>query len=154
MASYGQQAAGPMVGTLKSSGAAPLAPTRRNALLTMLLPAGVIFGGVFLSILLAFVVSPSLGSLASLFALGGGVWYLLLAVQMVSELKSVTRSEELAWWPLIVPIYQLYFMWVVVPQEVAKAKQMVGAPKPPQSLLLYIFLWHYALASDLNDLVR
>lgn len=153
MASYGQQAAGPMAGTLKSSGAAPLAPTRRNALLTMLLPAGVIFGGVFLSILLAFVVSPSLGSLASLFALGGGVWYLLLAVQMVSELKSVTRSEELAWWPLIVPIYQLYFMWVVVPQEVAKAKQMVGAPKPPQNLLLYIFVWHYALASDLNDLV-
>jgi len=148
------QAAGPMVGTLKSLEAKQVAPTRRNALLTLLLPAAVVFGGVFLSVLLAFVISPALGSLASLFALGGGVWYLLLAVQMVSELKSVTRSGELAWWPLIVPIYQLYFMWVVVPQEVAKGKQLVGARQPPQNILLYIFVWHYALASDLNDLVR
>jgi len=150
---YGQQA-GPMVGTLKSSGAPLPSPTRRNALLTMLLPFAVIFGGVILSMVLAFVVSPALGSLASLFVLGGSVWYLLLAVQMTNELKSVTHSEALAWWPLIVPVYQLYFMWIVVPQEVARAKQMLGARQPPQNIVLYIFLWHFALASDLNDLVR
>ena len=154
MAPYGQQPGGPMVGTLKSSDAPLPAPTRRNALLTMLLPAVVIFGGVILSVVLALVVSPTLGSLASLFVLAGSVWYLLLAVQMVNELKSVTHSEELAWWPLIVPIYQLYFMWVVVPQEVGRGKQMLGVKQPPQNIVLYIFLWHFALASDLNDLVR
>jgi hypothetical protein len=72
----------------------------------------------------------------------------------VRELKSVTRSDQLAWWGLIVPIYNVYFMWLVVPQEVAKAKQLFGARQPPQSLILYIFLWPFALASDLNDLVR
>jgi len=68
--------------------------------------------------------------------------------------KSVTRSDELMWWPLIVPLYQLYFMWMVVPQEVAKAKQLLGVRKPPQNILLYVFLWHYALATDINDMVR
>ena len=155
MAPFGQPPAGPMVGTLKSSsGSSPVGPTRRNALLTMLLPLAVIFGGFFLSIILAFAVAPALGSLASLFVLAGWVWYVVLAVQMVNELKSVTRSEELAWWPIIVPIYQLYFMWFVVPQEVAKAKQMLGVRQPPQNVVLYIFLWHFALASDLNDMVR
>jgi hypothetical protein len=148
------QHSGSMVGTLKSSSGVPIGPTRRNALLTLLLPLAVMFGGTILSIVLAFAITPALGSLASLFVLGGSVWYLLLAIQMVAELKSVTRSDELAWWPLIVPIYQLYFMWLVVPQEVAKAKQLLGARKPPQPVVLYIFLWHFALASDLNDLVR
>ncbi|HXN32085.1 MAG TPA: zinc ribbon domain-containing protein, partial [Polyangiaceae bacterium] len=154
MVPFGPPGGRPMVGTLKSSGAALPSPTRRNAWLTMLLPFAVMFGGVILSVVLAFVISPALGSLASLFVLGGAVWYLLLAIQMTSELKSVTHSDELAWWPLIVPVYQLYFMWIVVPQEVAKAKQMLGARQLPQNIVLYIFLWHFALASDLNDLVR
>jgi zinc ribbon protein len=152
MVPYGQPPSG-MVGTLKSQGG-DTAPTRRNALMTLLLPGALMFGGIILSVVLAWLVSPTLLSLVSLFMLAGGVWYLLLAIQMISELKSVTRSEELAWWPMIVPIYQLYFMWFVVPQEVAKAKQMVGARQPPQHMLFYIFLWPFALASDLNDLVR
>jgi hypothetical protein len=143
-----------MVGTLKSHGASTVGPTRRNALLTLLLPGAVIFGGVLLSVVLALMISPAVGPFALLFMLGGGLWYLLLAVQMVNELKSVTRSEELAWWPLIVPIYNVYFMWFVVPQEVGKAKQLLGVRQPPQPILLYIFLWHFAFASDLNDMVR
>lgn len=153
MVPYAQQTGGPMVGTLKSLSGPLAAPSRRNALMTILLPAAVIFGGVLLSVVLAFL-SASLVPLASLVMLGGSVWYLLLAVQMTNEVKSVTHSEALAWWPLIVPIYQLYFMWVVIPQEVAKAKQMLGSRQPPQNIVLYIFLWHYALASDLNDMVR
>jgi zinc-ribbon domain len=145
---------GPMVGTLKSQGAGTTGPSRRNALLTLLLPAAVIFGGVILSVILAFTISPALAPFAALFMLGGGIWYLLLGVQMVNELKAVTRSEELAWWPLIVPVYNIYFMWFVVPQEVGKAKQLIGVRQPPQPILLYIFLWHFAFASDLNDMVR
>jgi hypothetical protein len=140
------------VGTLKSEAGMP-APTRRNAVLTLVLPLAVMFGGVIISIILAFL-SPALGSLAAFFVLGGWVWYLLLAMQMIRELRSVTRSEELAWWPLIVPLYNIYFMWLLVPQEVTKAKQMLGVRQAPQPLLFYIFLWPFALATDLNDMVR
>jgi hypothetical protein len=153
MAPYGQARQVGLVGTLKSDAGMPVGPTRRNAILTLLLPLGVMFGGVIVSMVLAFL-SPALGSLAALFVLGGSVWYLLLAVQMIRELRSITRSEELAWWPLIVPLYNIYFMWLLVPQEVTKAKQMLGVRQPPQHLLLYIFLWPFALATDLNDMVR
>jgi hypothetical protein len=154
MLPYGQPAGNPMVGTLKSSGMTPSAPTRRNALMTLLLPLAVMFGGLIVSVLLAVLISPALASLATLFFLAGYVWYVLLAVQMVAELKSVTRSEELMWWPLIVPFYQLYFMWLVVPAEVIKAKQLLGVRQPPQHIALYVLLWHFALASDLNDMVK
>jgi hypothetical protein len=43
-------------------------------------------------------------------------------------------------------------MWVLVPNEVAKAKQMVGAQAPTRNIVLYIFFWLYALAADLNDI--
>jgi hypothetical protein len=155
MVGYGQPLAAPMVGTLNSAAGSPTGPTRRNALLTLLLPAAVIFGGSILSVLLAIVLSsPAVASLASVFILAGFIWSLVVAVQMISELKTVTRSEELAWWPLIVPVYQLYFMWIVVPQQVVRAKQMLGSRHPPQHVLLYVFLWPLALALDLNDMAR
>ena len=154
MVPYGQQPAGQMIGTLKSQGTATTGPKRRNALLTLLLPAAVMFGGLILSIVLAIAITPAIAPLGSLFVLGGAVWYLLLAVQMINELKAVTRSDELAWWPIIVPIYNYYFMWFVVPQQVARAKQMLGSRQAPRHVILYIFLWHFALAADLNDMVR
>jgi hypothetical protein len=150
---YGQEPPGHMVGTLKSEAARVAGPTRRNALVTLLLPAAIMFGGMILSILLAILVTPGLGALGMLFVLGGAVFYLLLGIQMIAELKAVTHSEQLAWWALLVPLYSLVFMWFLVPQEVAKAKQMLGKP-PPQPIVLYIFLWPFALASDLNDMVR
>jgi hypothetical protein len=73
---------------------------------------------------------------------------------MVNELKVVTRNASFAWWPIIVPFYQIYWLWFLVPQEVTKAKQMAGVQTPPRPIVLYIFLWHFALASDINDLVR
>jgi hypothetical protein len=149
----GQPPAGPMMGTLKSEAPGASGPTRRNALMTFLLPVAVIFGGTVLGTILAYI-TPSLYAIGSLISLGGVVWSILLAVKMIGELKVVTRNEVLAWWPLIVPVYNLYFMWLVVPQEVAKAKQVLGVRQPPQPIVLYVFLWHFALASDLNDMVR
>jgi hypothetical protein len=149
MPSYG----GGMIGALKSQWAVTTGPTKRNALMTWLLPASVIFGGVVLSILLGFI-SAGLSGIGSLVVLGGTAWSLLLAIKMVSELQTVTKSEALAWWPILVPFYNMYFMWLVVPQEVTKAKQMLGAGEPAQPLVLYVFLWHFALATDLNGLVR
>jgi hypothetical protein len=142
----------PGIGTLQSAGVGTQ-PTRRNALMTFLVPALVMFGGIVLSVILAFIYAP-LGTLAGLFVLAGAVMYLLSAIKMVNELKSVTKNAAFPWWPIFVPIYSIYWMWFMVPAEVGKAKQMVGAQAPPRSIVLYIFLWHFALASDINDMVR
>jgi hypothetical protein len=139
-------------GTLQSAGVGS-GPKRRNALMAWLLPMAVMFGGFVLSIILAFI-SASLAPIGSLVILGGSVWYLFLTIQMANELKSVTRNQAFAWWPIFVPIYSMYWAWLLVPQEVAKAKQLLGVQAPVRSIVLYIFLWHYALASDLNDLAR
>jgi hypothetical protein len=158
MMQYGQgpaplQAPGPMLGTLQSAGNAS-GPTRRNALMTWLVPGLVIFGGSILSSILAALISPSIGSLSGLFFLAGGVMYLLSAIKMVNELKAVTRNDGFAWWPILVPLYNYYWLWILVPAEVAKAKQRLGLQTPPRGIVVYVFLWHYALASDLNDMVR
>jgi len=114
-------------------------PTRRDALMTIVL--GLLVGRV------AFGLFP-------LFALAGAAWYLVITIQMVSELKAVTRNEAFAWWPVLVPFYSMYWLWILAPQEVAAAKQRLGVAQPPRSTLLYVLVWHFALASDLNDMVR
>jgi hypothetical protein len=148
-AGYGQ--AGAIVGTLSSAGTK--GPTRRNALMTLLLPFGVLVGGSILSTILAMLI-PSLYFIGSLVSLGGLVWFVLLTIPMVNELKSVTQNANLAWWPIVVPFYSMYWAWLIIPAEVAKAKQILGVQQPPRPLVLYIFLWPFALASDLNDMVR
>jgi hypothetical protein len=124
--------------------------------MTWLMPFAVIFGGFIVSTVLAMLLgSPGLGGgLFGLFAMGGGVWALLLAIIMAGELKAVTQNEAFAWWPILIPFYSIYWAWIAVPQEVTRAKQRLGVQEPTRSIILYIFLWHYALASDLNDMVR
>jgi hypothetical protein len=158
MAPYGQGpggGVGALVGTLPSSGTK--GPTRRNALMTLLLPFGVIFGGTIVFTILSMLVT----SLASVFMglqglcnLVGAGWFVYLAIGMVNELKSVTQNASLAWWPILVPIYNWYWAWFIIPAEVAKAKQLLGVQAPPRPIVLYIFLWPFALASDINDMVR
>ncbi len=140
-----------LAGTLQSRGMAASAggPTHRNALMTWLLPFIVIVGGGTVATILSFVV-PRLALIAPLAELAGSVWFLVLAIAMVGEVRSVTRNTSFAWWPILVPIYGMYWAWILVPQEVAKAKRLVGLAKPPQHIVLYIFLWPFALATDIN----
>jgi len=144
----------PMTGTLPSGGVAGSGPRRRNALMTFLLPFAVIFGGVVFCTILAMLISPMIGMLSMLFVLGGSAWYLIQAIQMTNEVKVVTGNQAFVWWPIIVPFFNLYWMLILVPQEVARAKQMRGVQAPVRPLIIYLFLWPYALASDLNDLAR
>jgi hypothetical protein len=146
------QGPGALLGTLSSSGTN--GPTRRNALMTLLLPFAVIVGGSIVCTILSILVSAVFGLIQLLFVFGGLAWFVMLTIPMVNELKSVTQNQNLAWWPLLVPGYSMYWMWLVIPQEVAKAKQMLGVQQPPRPIVLYIFLWSFALASDLNDMVR
>jgi hypothetical protein len=143
--------AGSSGGVSASARPSSLPLRKRNALLTFLLPLLVIFGGIVLSALLS-LIAPALRSVGTLVVLAGAVWSLLLAIVMTNELRSVTRNDAFVWWPILVPFYGMYWAWILVPQEVAKAKQLRAVQRPPQSIVLYIFFWHFALASDLNDL--
>ena len=62
--------------------------------------------------------------------------------------------SSFAWWPLFIPFYNLYFILIMLPAEVTKAKQMAGVQAPARGIVVYFFLWLYALASDLNDIAR
>ncbi len=121
--------------------------------MTWLLPVIVIVAGGTVSLILSMVV-PVLALLAPVAVLAGSIWLVVLAIRMALEVGAVTRNGAFAWWPLFVPIYHYYWAWILVPQEVAKAKQILGIARPPQSIVLYIFLWHFALATDLNEMVR
>jgi hypothetical protein len=123
--------------------------------MTFLVPALVIFGGFILGAILMVANLPLVGGLLVLAgSLAGALMFLLSAIRMVNEVKSVTKNAAFPWWPIFIPVYSIYWMWFLVPAEVAKAKQMAGAQTPPRSIVLYIFLWLFALASDINDLVR
>jgi hypothetical protein len=154
MMPYGGAMPSPMAGTLPSSGTTSAGPKRRNALMAFLLPLAVIFGGSIIGTILAIAITPSLAILSTVAVLAGSIWYLVLTIQMCGELKAVTGNPKFAWWPILIPIYQYYWLLVLLPQEVARAKQMRGVQAPVRHIVLYFFLGNFALASDLNDLAK
>jgi hypothetical protein len=160
---YGQQmqqgfaGAGAAMGLQAGSGK----PQARNALMTLLMPLILIIGGQIISgIMVTLAVTLEIGALAyvsylgSLVALAGVVIGFISAVKMVGELNGVTKSGAVAWWMLLVPLYNYYVAWIVIPGEMAKAKQMAGVQQPPRGFVVYFFLWLYAFAADLNDLAK
>jgi hypothetical protein len=157
MAPYGQpggMAPGVGIGTLQSAGVGA-GPRKRNPIMVLLLPLAVMIGGlVFFGVLAGVLQVPAIFVLGFLSYLAGLGLFFFNTIQMANELKTVTRSPGFAWWPILVPIYGMYWAWILVPQEVAKAKQMLGVQIPVRSIVLYIFLWPFALASDINDMAR
>lgn len=146
----GTPSASNLLASLQSSSG----PTRRVPLQT-LMPYFVLFGASFVFGILVRIV-PFLALLSPLVGLGCLaclVWGFLVMIQMINEVKAVTRNPDLAWWPIIVPFYNLYWMCLLLPQEVAKAKQILGVQQPVRSPVHYI-IGPFALASDINDMVR
>jgi len=137
-------------------------PRQRNALMTFLMPIILVVGGQILSTILAIVFvsvldMPSLSFLSligSLVALAGAVIGFISAVKMMGELNGVTKSGAVAWWQLLIPLYNYYVAWILVPNEMAKAKQMAGVQQPARGIIVYVFLWLYAFAADLNDIAK
>jgi hypothetical protein len=53
---------------------------------------------------------------------------------------------------MFIPLLNYYFLWVKVPEQVTKAKQMAGSRNPQSAgIVFYIFLPLYALSKDLNE---
>jgi hypothetical protein len=144
--------AGLLYGVLPGSTSAPVP---RNAPMACLIPLGLWVAGSVLGTVLAMTVHGLL-FLAQLVSLAGSLWFLLQAITMANEVKAVTRNDSFAWWPIFVPFYNFYWMWILVPQEVSKAKQLLGVKRPTRPIILYVLipLFPYALASDINDMVR
>jgi hypothetical protein len=134
-------------------GATGAKPSRRNPIMMLLIPI-VLMGilptifGVIASVLEVGAISL-LGSLSSL---AGAILTLVWIIKMTNELKAVTGNQGFAWWPIFIPIYSIYWAWFMVPQEMAKAKQMRGVQTPTRGIIVYILVFLYAFAADLNDI--
>ena len=130
-------------------------PSRRNSVMLLVLTYGLIFGGYIISMLLGMVLNYSLmwlAMLGQLVALVGAVLFLVYSILMLLELKRVTNDESFMWWLVFIPCANYYLLWWLTPLQVTKAKQMAGINIPARHIVLYIFLFPFALAADLNDL--
>ena len=142
-------------GGYPGQGGAFARPRVRNPLMTFLIP--VILMAVVPPIFTGIAGATDVGAISALGLLAylaGAILALVTVVKMVGELKAVTRNDGFAWWPIFIPIYSIYWAWILVPQEVAKAKQMAGVQNPPRGIVVYIFLFLYAFAADLNDIAK
>jgi len=153
MGQFGQQAMGMvqqgMGGPMGPVGARP---QRRNPLMTFLIPIGLQVGGNIIGAILGGAIDPSLMMVGSLISFVGTILTIVFMVKMLLELKNFTGDPDFNWWFMFVPCLNIYFLWVKVPEQVTKAKQMAGVQAPTRSIVVYIFLFLYALAADLNDL--
>jgi hypothetical protein len=71
---------------------------------------------------------------------------------MLNELQQYTKDPDFKPWFMFIPFLNYYFLWVKVPEQMAKAKQMAGSRNPqPQGFIFYFLLSPYALAKDLNQ---
>ncbi len=132
-------------------------PKVRNPIMTMAIPIGIAVLGNIVSVILAIILPNSLkavSNVGSLISLVGSIVAILAWKAMADELKSVTKNAQFAWWPIIVPIYNLIYLLTIVPPEMQRAKQMVGAQQPARSNILYFLLPLYAMAADINDIAQ
>jgi len=136
-------------GTTTPGNAGAPQPTKRNAALVCGAPMA------------CFVLAPPLGNflgqsafrMAPTFAILAGMLLTYGVVRPgIAELNSAAKSE-LAWWHLFIPIYGLYWAAMVVPAQMRIAKEKAGKPAP-RGAVVYLLLFVYALAADLNDLAE
>ncbi len=133
-------------------------PSVRNPYLILLIP--IVLCSIVPSILgsvgaaIGDTMASIMSGLGSLISLVGLVITIINIVKMTNELKAVTGNPGFAWWPIFIPCYNYYWMWVAVPQEMAKAKQMRGIQTPPRNFFIYFLFFLYAYAADLNDIAK
>lgn len=80
-----------------------------------------------------------------------GLYHIFGGYGMLTELKEYTKDESLQPWHMFIPILNL-LMLLKLPDIVSRAKQMAGSRNPQSAgLVMYLFLFPFALAKDLNQ---
>jgi hypothetical protein len=125
----------------------------RNPIMIFGLSTGLQILGNILGPILA-QISVGLVFVGSLISLVGLVFTLVFLITMLLELKNFTKNDSFNWWFIFIPCLNIYFLWILLPQEVTKAKQMAGSQKTARSIVWYIFLPMFALPSDMNDVAN
>lgn len=93
--------------------------------------------------------NPTTALLGTLFCCG--MYHLFGGYGMLNELKEYTKDESLQPWHLFIPILNL-LMILKLPDIVSRAKQMAGSRNQQSAgLVMYLFLFPFALAKDLNQ---
>ncbi len=79
------------------------------------------------------------------------IYGIIVYYGMIKELKNFTQDPGFFMWGWLIPCFNFYWMLLLLPQQVTKAKQMAGSPKPARGIIFYWFIGPYALAADLNE---
>lgn len=124
-------------------------PTKRNALTTFLLPTVCFFAAPPLGAALG--TTPFRFAPTAAILVGFGL-FAAACLAMVKELNAATGGT-FVWWHLMIPFYGLYLAVTAIPKQMAQAKQQASAPAP-RGAVMYLLLFLYAFASDLNDLAK
>ncbi len=123
--------------------------TKRNPIMMLV----IVFGAMVGANIVGSIVAGILGSamVAQLFSLVGYGVFGFITMTMVAELKRV-GNNDLAPWMVWVPLLNLWFFFMKVPEAMTKAKAAAGAKNPTKAGWMYLLFSPYALAADLNDL--
>ena len=141
-------------GYQQSAGGYPK-PKVRNPVMTLVIPFAIMFvTPVIFGILASILEIGALALIGNIGLLAGWILWLMNVIKMTNEMKAVTRNDAFAWWPVLIPIYQLLWAFSMVPAEMAKAKQIAGVQTPPRGPILYLLFLPFALAADLNDIAK
>jgi len=89
------------------------------------------------------VRNPIMAQIMALFMIWG----------MVGDLNKITGGSRSAL-ALFVPMYNMWWLFSILPGEAAAAKQKAGSRTPARGGFLYLMFCGYALASDLNDIAE
>ena len=93
--------------------------------------------------------NPTTALLGTLFCCG--LYHILGGYGMLNELKAYTKDESLQPWHMFIPVLNLLLL-LKLPDIVTRAKQMAGSRNPQSAgLVMYLFLFPFALAKDLNQ---
>ena len=92
--------------------------------------------------------------LSSLVGLGGLLRLRFFVKPMLFETQTASGNSDFKWWFQLVPLLNIYFDVIMIPQLITQAKTSRGIiqQKPTRGIVFYFFLFPYALALDLNDL--
>jgi hypothetical protein len=127
-------------------------PNKRNPIMALLIPWGVLVVGQILAGILGAIVGI-LGAVMNLVAFVGYV-YLLGSVlnKMLSELKTVAPDNEIATWMMWVPGINNIMCFLKVQPLMMRAKQSRGIQVPARPNWMYLIVPPFAFAADINDL--